>query len=110
MILHDNGDAGDYVSQYMREAYPGVYFMEFVLFFGESLQYYIVEETAWDEQLTESGSIQKSDVVGEPIGSKYELINDMVISKSLQDYDTLDQLLQEYYRKEFFNERLFTLK
>lgn len=34
----------------------------------------------------------------------------MVISKSMQDYDTLDKLLEEYYRREYLNQSLFTLE
>lgn len=110
VMLHDNGDADEYVSRYMQEVYPGVYSVDFVLFFGECLQYYIMEENEDGEQLTESGSIQKSDSVGGQPGSKFEMINDMAISKSMQDYDTLDHLLEEYCGREYLNEQLFVLK
>ena len=53
--------------------------------------------------------MQKSDIRNESDSNKYNLINDMVISKNLQDYDTLDGLLEEYYRKEYYNEQLFKL-
>ena len=43
-VLGENGEAEGYRSEYMREAYGGVCFKAFVLFFGESLQYYITEE------------------------------------------------------------------
>jgi len=38
------------------------------------------------------------------------MINDMAISKSMQDYDTLDHLVDEYYGREYLNEQLFVLK
>lgn len=110
VMLHDNGEADEYLSEYMQDVYGGVCFKEFVLFFGESLQYYIMEEVDGEEQLTESGNLQKSDIINGSAGSKYELINDMVISKTLQDYDTLDNLLEEYYRKEYMNHYLFKLE
>jgi len=110
VMLHDNGDADEYMSRYMQEVYPGVYSIDFVLFFGECLQYYIMEENEDGEQLTESGSIQKSDAVTGQPGSKFEMINDMIISKSMQDYDTLDHLLEDYCCKEYLNEQLFALK
>ncbi len=109
VVLHDNGEAEEYLAEYMRDVYGGVCFKEFVLFFGETLQYYIMEECDGEEQLTESGNVQKSDIRNESDNSKYNLINDMVISKTLQDYDTLDSLLEEYYRKEYYNEQLFKL-
>lgn len=110
VLLHENGESDEYSAEYMREVYAGVFFKEFILFFGESLQYYITEERNGDEQLTESGTLQKSDIRGNEAESRYHLVNDIVISKTLEDFDTMDHLLEEYYRKEFLNGRLFELK
>ena len=111
VITNDSGESEEYVSEYMREVYGGVCFKEFVLFFGESLQYYITEEKEGGEaRLTESGTLQKSDIRGDGSDSRYQLINDIVISRTMQDLDTMDDLLEEYYRKEFLNGRLFRLK
>ena len=105
----DNGADG-YTAEYMKEAYNGVFFKEFVLFFGESLQYYITEEQDGQEQLTESGTLQKSDqYITEGIG-RYELINDIATRKSLQEYAAMDNLLEEYYRNDFVNGILFELR
>ncbi len=109
VLVHENGESDEYCFEYMQEIYPGVFFKEFVLFFGENLQYYIIEEDGEREHLTESSSIRKSDIVNGSGANRYDLINDMIISKTLQDYDTLDQLMQEYYRKEYLNEALFKL-
>lgn len=110
VLLHENGESDEYSSEYMQEVYAGVFFKEFILFFGESLQYYITEERGGEEQLTESGTLQKSDIRGSEAESRYHLVNDIVISKTLEDFDTMDHLLEEYYRKEFLNGRLFEVK
>ena len=94
----------------MTDVYGGVCFKEFVLFFGENLQYYITEENEGTEELTESGIIQKSDIVSHNNSNRYGMINDMLISKTLLDYDTLDQLLEDFYRKEYWNSRMFHLR
>ena len=94
----------------MKEAFGGVFFKEFVLFFGESLQYYITEERNGEEMLTESGSLQRSDGSGYEEESRYRMINDIVISQSMEDFDTMDNLLEEYLKKEFLNEKLFVLR
>lgn len=109
-ILHENGQAEEYRSEYMQDAYGGVCFKAFVLFFGESLQYYITEEKEGEEQLTESGTLPRSDDGGSVEDSRYRLINDIAMSRSLEDFDTLDDLLEEYYRKDFLNGRLFVLE
>jgi hypothetical protein len=105
-----NEDLGTFLAEDMIPIYGGMCFKEFILFFGETLQYYIVEIRDGDEQLTASGNLQKGDTLGKGNGSKYEMINDIVISKILEDYDTLDYLLEEYYRKEYLSERLFHIR
>ena len=87
-----------------------MFFKEFVLFFGETVQYYITEEKDGEEQLTESGTLQRSDETGDEEESRYRLINDIVVSRALQDRDTMDRLLEEYYRKDFIGGKLFSLK
>ena len=110
VMLHENGEADEYVAEYMRDVYGGVCFKEFILFFGESIQYYITEEKNGEEQLTESGTLQNSDTGDRGENGGYQLINDIILSKILEDYETMDNLLEEYHRKEFLNGQLFTLK
>ena len=94
----------------MKEVYGGVYFKEFVLFFGESLQYYITEERDGQEQLTESGTLSKNEEYITEGSGRYELINDIATRKSLQEYTVMDNLLVEYYRKDFMNGKMFELR
>ncbi len=108
-VLDENGEAGSYRSEYMQEAYGGVCFKAFVLFFGESLQYYITEEKDGNFQVTGSGTLLRSDN-GLEDESRYRLIDDIVTAEAMQDYDTMDELLEEYYKKDFLSSRLFELK
>lgn len=110
VVVQENGESGEYTSEYMKDVYGGVCFKEFVLFFGENLQYYIMEEYEGESQLTESGNLQKSDITGGSGTGRFGLINDIVISKTLQDYDTLDHMLEEYYCREYMNGELFRLQ
>jgi hypothetical protein len=102
-------DAG-YKEERMRDVCGGVCFKEFVLFFGECVQYYITEETASGSELRTSGVLRKNDILGSDEGSRFGLISDMIVSNTLQDYDTFDKLYDEYYKKEFLNKKLFRLK
>lgn len=110
VIEREEGEAGEYLTGEMKQVYGGVCFMSFTLFFGESLQYYIVEETGGGQQLTESGSVQKSDADGRGEEGKFTLINDIAVADTLQDYGTLDYLLEEYCYKEYVRDNLFHLK
>lgn len=110
VIMKEDGEGSEYLTEPMREVYGGYCFREFILFFGESLQYYITEERDGQEQLTESGNLQKSDIGSNETDWRYELLNDILISRTLEDYDTLDSLMDEYHRKLYLGENLFTLQ
>ena len=66
-----------------------------------------MEEVDGKEQLTESATIQKSDVAKSGDDSRYSMLNDIAISKTMQDYETLDEMLEEYYRKTYLVDSLF---
>lgn len=110
VMIYESGESDEYKAEYMRDVYGGVCFKEFILFFGENLQYYITEERGGEEQLTESGTLQNADTGRSAGGGRYQLLNDIALSKALEDYDTMDNLLEEYHRKEFLNGQLFTIK
>lgn len=110
LLSQENGDEDLYVTEEMRPVYGGVFSKEFVLFFGESLQYYIMEERGRVEQLMESGELRKGDSDRPEQEGRFARIDDMAVSRSLRDYDALDQQLEEFYRTEYFNRQLFRLK
>ncbi|WP_026509657.1 DUF5717 family protein [Butyrivibrio sp. LC3010] len=101
----------EYKTMPMQEMYQGIYDASFILFFGEQIQYYITEENynGRGGKLTESGTISKNDIVQETVAGRYSIINDIMIGKTLQDYDTVDRLLAEYYRKRFLTNKLFRM-
>ena len=107
LIQQDEVESNEYCTEPMEMVYDGVYEKSFVLFFGDTVQYYITEEEDGKAQLTESGTISKSDIGSEHHDSRFELLNDVMIGKNLQDYDTVDKSLEEYYWKEFLVENLF---
>lgn len=110
VISQENGEEQEYLAENMRDMFGGICCKEFVLFFGENLQYYVTEEVDGEETLTESGNLQSSELESDGIYGKYGLVNDLVISKSLRDYDTLDKDLETYYFREYCGETLFQIK
>lgn len=99
----------EYKQEKMKDMYGGVYAKAFTLFFGEKLQYYITEEFEGEKQFTERSSINRGDVLYGGGDSRFELINDIAAAKTLQDYDTLDHLLEDYYKKEYIASHVFRL-
>lgn len=105
-----NEEDGEYLVEEMRPVYGGVYFAEFVLFFGETIQYYITEQNGEREELTESGTLQKTDMEMKDCEDNFSRINDLVISSTLRDYTGLEQLLEEYYKLQYLAGRYFELR
>ena len=94
----------------MKDMFSGICVKEFILFFGERLQYYITEDADGKEQVTQSGAISKSDSRDDvKCASRFSLLNDIMLGKTMQDYDTVDKLLVEYYKKDFMVDKLFTI-
>lgn len=109
MLKQEDGKNSQYHTEELRNMYGGIFIKSFVLFFGESLQYYITEERDGKEKLTQSGTLSKSDTEREMSGSRFGLLNDISAAGVLQDYDTAAGLLYEYLRMDYLTEKLFRL-
>lgn len=110
MIQNDDGVENEYCQEEMKDMFAGICVKEFVLFFGERLQFYITEETEGAEQLTKSGTINKSDIGQEDFESRFMMLNDIMIGKTLHDYSTVDNLMRAYYRQDYMADNLFRLR
>ena len=107
-LMEEEGSSrGEYVQEEMEDMFYGICVKQFVLFFGERLQYYITENSTGAEILTGSGTLGRSDTDREQKESKYSLINDIAIGRALRDDNTVERLLHEYYEKEFIVKELF---
>lgn len=97
----------EYIKEEMRDMFGGICVKQFVLFFGEHLQYYITEVEDGNEHLTESGTLSHNEAGSDEKESRYTLLNDISIGRNLHDYDTMESLLREYFEKDFVVKELF---
>lgn len=110
VIQNEGGGENEYRKEEMKDMFAGICVKEFVLFFGERLQFYITEEEDGREQLTKSGTISRGDSGQESFESRFSMLNDIMIGMNLQDYDTVDHLLREYYRQDFMVDKIFRIR
>ena len=115
VMLHyilEDGREGDenYHTEEMRNMFGGVFTREFILFFGENLQYYITEEQNGKEVLTASDSLSVSDTSDTRIESRYTMLNDMVVSRTVKDDNTLLDIMREYVEADSFAHKVFKLR
>ena len=110
VIQSEDGSENEYRKEEMKDMFAGLCVKEFILFFGERLQFYITEEAENGEQLTESGTINKSDIGQDGFESRFAILNDIMISATLHDYDTVDGLMREYYRQDYMTDTIFRMR
>ena len=107
-IIKDGDTEGVYNHEEMREMFGGICVSEFILFFGEKLRYYITEGPDDDEQVTEKSVINSSSAGEERPEGRFGILNDIMIGHTLHDYQTVEQLLAEYYRQDYMAGHIFT--
>lgn len=112
VVLHyilDDDEDDIYRTEEMRNMYGGIFSKEFMLFFGERLQYYVTEEIGGKEVLTISDSLSIEETVSDGVDSRYSLLNSMVVAKTLRDDATLMELMEEYVEEDSFAENVFSI-
>lgn len=110
-ILEDGTENDEnYHTEEMRNMFGGVFMREFILFFGENLQYYITEEQNGKEVLTASDSLSVSDTSDARVESRYTMLNDMVVSRTVKDENTLLDIMREYVEADAFAHKVFKLR
>ena len=111
VVLHysRDEDGEEFNSEDMVEMYNGIYVKAFVIFFGELIRYYITEEHDNSIEVKESNRLTCSNIPGDNDHSRYNLINEMIISDTLSDETTLKSNIDEYKRLDAATKRLFKL-
>lgn len=107
LMTRENSGRQGYTREEMTEVYCGVFVKSFMLFFGETVQYYITESKDGLEQLTESGTLNRNDVDSDVTDNRFSMVNDIAIATTLKDYDTAEALLKEYKYREYLVDNLF---
>lgn len=108
----DDMDYGRYETEEMREMYEGIHVSMFQLFHGETLQYYITESFSENgeppqERVTQSDTLSGRTGGTDDIEDRFNILNDIMVSISLQDEATAQQLTEEYLYQDFCVRELF---
>ena len=108
VVLHYSFDGEELTAEDMPEIYPGIYVRQFVMFFGDMVNYYITEETDNRILTTESNRILPDQ--GYQGGSRrYDRLNEMLMSRVLKEDDLLLEEMRNYKQKEHATEQLFVI-
>jgi hypothetical protein len=109
VVEEDNSDTEDekYEVREMREMYDGIYVAMFGIFSDEVLQYYISESQLDNATQSDMLSPKMDAGLQKTSDDRYGVLNDIMVSISLQDDITAQQLTAEYLKQDFCAKDLF---
>ena len=90
-----------YQTENMQQVFQGLYVKSFLLFYGEMIRYYIVEEDGADSVYTESNHHFLEDVHVETGDSKYGMLNDTLQCMAMHDEKMVQELVKQYSKTKF---------
>ena len=94
------------VEEDMIEMYDGLFVKQFVLFFGDQLQYEIYKDEINGEPL-ESAQIVNSDSMSDSIGGRFGLMNSINRSRLYSQTDDLMSAMKQYQGLDVVTRDLF---
>lgn len=96
----------EFRSEPMKEMFQGVFAKEFMLFYGEVLDYTLIRNNKMTDLAVHSVSGSQIDTNGK---TKYQLLNRMLGDWHVRNFEQLDLDMQEYLTTEHLCQKMFTL-
>lgn len=97
----------DYVHEEMVNAYYGIFVKEFILFYNETMQYYISEVIDGKEVITESKTITIEPEVTQSEDNNYHRLNQIIEAQLRKDEASTHHLLESYACMDYAVSMLF---
>lgn len=98
-----------FLAEDMAEVYEGIFVKQFVIFFGETIQYYITETDGEKSEITQSDAVTCHDLLGETGESRYHRLNEILLQKTLNDKEKMKDSMIAYKQMEEAEKQLFRL-
>ncbi len=103
----DKDKGQQYITEPMKDSFMGIRTKSFLLFYHETLQYYITVETDDDKEIMESVILQYECDNPEDDHSNYNHINLMLMALEMKEDTTLIDLMCNYAKREYMIESCF---
>ncbi len=107
-MLQPDREPGEFKSEPLKNLYQGIYNKEFILFYGEVLEYYFTVAGRGEIQQTEKSRLTVPEAKLEGT-TKYQMINRMLAAKQQGREQELMELLGQYRQQEAWVSSLFEL-
>lgn len=103
---------GNYICEEMERIYDSIYVKELISFYGERIQYYIVEcnSDKSERYIITSGILDRSQENLENGNGRFMMLNEMGESYALRDSETLLEWMERYARLDLYTQKLFQME
>ena len=105
-LIRDNDTGESFKSEPMKNMYQGIFVKEFLLFYGETLEYYLTVELPDDTRQTDKKLLTMEESLQEG-NTKYQLINQMLAGHKLGRSEQTEKAMEQYLQREHFARKMF---
>lgn len=91
----------------MKDIGFGVYVKDFILFYGETMQYYITEAGSDQNLITESREVMLEPELYGCEENRYHQLNLIITAKKMNDEKTVIKLIENYALNDYAVKKLF---
>ena len=111
VVLHysRDEDGDEFQREEMPDVYDGIFVEQFVLFFGDVMQYYITEEYGNQVEVKVSNRLTSSTLWSNKDDSRFNRLNQLLILDTLAEYDPLIEAMEKYGKLEEITRKAFHL-
>ena len=106
-LLNDSGESENFKEEEMKDIGFGIFVKEFILFYGEVMQYYITEDGEDKNAITESREVALGPEHFGREECRYHQINLIITAKEMNDEKTVIKLIENYQFNDYAVKRLF---
>ncbi len=106
-VYEDRDHKKNYITEDMKNVYEGIFVKQFVLFYGENIQYYITEEDQTKDKASETRTLANQSIKPDKSEGRYELLNDIIASRYMHDNETFSKLVHTYAVTEYVSSQVF---
>lgn len=107
-LENEQDENPSYKSEPVKNMYQGIFVKEFLLFYGETLHYYLTVETPAGTETSEEKTLVMEEFCQES-DSKYQLLNRMLAGQKLMQYEQTEEAMRRYLERECLAEKMFRL-
>ncbi len=105
-LIDTNNSQESFINEPMKNVFMGIRVKEFMIFYGERLQYYISEKGLLDDKITESFNVSIDEKMDDD-STRYGKINLCLMSREMKDEKTMLEVMRNMARCDYMADKLF---